>query len=275
MFSQQVVTKFFMADGDAAPVLAGHTDYWSTAESYYGKGCFRQVALFSTRPDELCDEEIAATDKADPPTVEAEGQQAPEVGESEPIAAAPPSPEPGPPVVESVVTDRSREAEMPVAPAELDEPRVVVSDPVQPILEMPPAPKPDQKLAPGEIDVLPLPVREETVEDSTQFGMFADQPVTSPRGTPQAESGTEYQEGFAQQGPYGVPSGHSMRYVDPKDLVRQRAIERAENRRMRIEARKWLGYDPLRPAVNPLPYFTTDAMRPAFIVVPLVVRDER
>ena len=275
MFSQQVVSKFFMADGGATPVLASGTDYWSTAESYYGEGCFTQMACFSATPDELHGEEIAVADKADRPSVEAERQQAPEVDKSEPIVAAPVPPEPGPPVVESLVMDMSQEAEVPVAPAELNEARAVVSDTVEPVLDVPATPKPDQELAPGEIDVLPLPLREEVVDGFPQFDVFPNEPVAPPRGRPQAEPGTENRGGFVQQDQYGVPPGHSTRYADPKDLVRQRAVERAENRRMRIEARKWLGYDSLRPAVNAMPYTSGDSMRPAFIVVPFVVRAER
>ena len=94
---------------------------------------------------------------------------------------------------------------------------------------------------------------------------------TSPRHTLQLRP----REESADQNRYDVPSDHASRYVDPSDLVRQRAVERAENRRMRIEARKWLGYDPLRPAVNAMPYTSSSNIRPALVVIPFVVADER
>jgi hypothetical protein len=275
MVSQQVVSKLFMSDGDATPVLAGQTDYWSTAESYYCAGCFRPVAFLTAIPDESRDHKAVATDEADAASIDVEAQPVPEAIESERIVAVDAPPEPEPPAVEPGATGMGQEAEASVVPVEPDETPIVVSDTIEPGTEMFAAPEPDQKLAPGEIDVLPLPLREEVVGDPPQFGVFADEPATPFRGRPQAEPRSGNQEGFAQQGAYGVPPGHSMRYVDPMDLVRQRAVERAENRRLRIEARKWLGYDPLRPAVNAMPYTSGVDIRPAFVVVPFVVRDER
>ncbi len=45
------------------------------------------------------------------------------------------------------------------------------------------------------------------------------------------------------------------RHDDPKQAVRRNAEYRAAQRRMRLESQKWYGYSPLRPTVNPTPWF--------------------
>ena len=60
-------------------------------------------------------------------------------------------------------------------------------------------------------------------------------------------------------------------YADSAEAVRRRAEIRAEERRRRIEARKWLGYSPLRPPVGATPFMGGDSTRPAIIIVPYVV----
>jgi hypothetical protein len=64
-----------------------------------------------------------------------------------------------------------------------------------------------------------------------------------------------------------VPSYESRRYVEAQDLLRRRAVIKAEERRRRIELRKWLGYMPLRPAVQALPYTVGDRVPPTVILV--------
>jgi hypothetical protein len=39
-----------------------------------------------------------------------------------------------------------------------------------------------------------------------------------------------------------------------RDYIRRRAQEKAEARQARIEGMRWLGYSPLRPTVNAVPY---------------------
>jgi len=62
-------------------------------------------------------------------------------------------------------------------------------------------------------------------------------------------------------------------YADSAEAVRRRAEIRAEERRRRIEARKWLGYSPLRPPVGAMPFTEGYGRRPAVIIVPIVVHD--
>jgi hypothetical protein len=70
-----------------------------------------------------------------------------------------------------------------------------------------------------------------------------------------------------------LPFYEPKRYVDPAEAVQRRAEIRAEERRRRIEARKWLGYSPLRPPVSATPFTEGDSRRPAVIIIPYVVHD--
>jgi hypothetical protein len=273
MFSQQVVSKVYMADDDATAVLADSTEHWSSAERYYGRGCFRHVPLSSARTDDPAhDGLLAAVDQIDPLAADAGARPAPERNDVDPI---PVPPEPAPELAQPAATEMTPDVVLPAAPPQPAAPQLITSDAVEPGLENRAADELESTPAPSEIDVLPLPTREVVVEGPSGFGVFEDEPGGLPRGTASSGPGGEADEDYAHQGPYQMPPGHSMRYVDPMDLVRRRAIERAENRRRRIEARKWLGYDPLRPAVNAMPYTTGDGVRPAFVVVPFVIRDER
>ncbi len=71
----------------------------------------------------------------------------------------------------------------------------------------------------------------------------------------------------------GNPPSDSRRRLDAQDLVRRRAAQKAEERRRRIEVRKWLGYSPLRPSVGAVPFMGGDSPRPTFILVPYAVDD--
>ncbi len=64
-----------------------------------------------------------------------------------------------------------------------------------------------------------------------------------------------------------APHSHDLRYIDPEQLIRERAIERGRQRERRLEARRWLGYSPLRPPVQASP-FTSGEPRPIVVFVP-------
>jgi len=72
---------------------------------------------------------------------------------------------------------------------------------------------------------------------------------------------------------YPMVSSYEPRsYADSAEAVRRRAEMRAEERHRRIEARKWLGYSPLRPPVG-APFTDGYGRQPAVIIVPIVVHD--
>jgi hypothetical protein len=70
------------------------------------------------------------------------------------------------------------------------------------------------------------------------------------------------------------PPQTESHYPTPEELVRRRAIERAELRRRRLEAQRMMGYSPLRPTVTAMPYTTTPPPRRWIIVMPVVVEKE-
>ena len=279
MFSQQVVSKVYIADAEGQVLAAGHTDYWSTAESYYGQGHFQPAAFFCacSGPPERGAETAETNSVVIPPATDdvedvAEPEDAAPAAATAPVAAAPVPEDPAPPVADSV-PEVTPEPQPLLAPAQPAEPAAVVSDPVQPLLEAPAASEPEQKLAPGEIDVLPLPMPSQSNE-----GVAASDSEKSPRRPAPPQIRMDRRDGTPESYSYDsdAASPHMTPHrVSPEELVRQRAIERAKNRRLRIETRKWLGYDPLRPAVNAMPYTTTRETRPAYIIVPMVAGDQQ
>lgn len=68
-----------------------------------------------------------------------------------------------------------------------------------------------------------------------------------------------------------LPEYQPNRYLDPAEAVQRRAQMRAEERRRRIEAWKWMGYSPSRPPVSATPFTEGSNRRPAVIIVPYVV----
>jgi hypothetical protein len=75
--------------------------------------------------------------------------------------------------------------------------------------------------------------------------------------------------------PTSADAASSMPRLDPQTLVRQRAVAKAEQRRLRIEARNWLGYLPTRPPVPSTPFTSGDSLRPIVVVVPQIMVETR
>lgn len=67
---------------------------------------------------------------------------------------------------------------------------------------------------------------------------------------------------------YNATADRGSRYATPADLVRERAIARGEQRRQRVETRKWLGISPLRPTVDSTPYSMVEQPAQLLLVVP-------
>jgi len=118
--------------------------------------------------------------------------------------------------------------------------------------------------------ILPPPAKrvpsEHTVEDEPVRADYARTPsnIAPPFGHP-----------YVPPTLTGVSPTESKQYVDPQELVRQRAARKAEERRRRIEARKWLGYSPLRPPVSAVPIMGGGSPHPTVILVPYVVDDRK
>jgi hypothetical protein len=119
-------------------------------------------------------------------------------------------------------------------------------------------------------EVLPPPAPDvEPRVGGDNFGKFADEPsyTAPPRSSirPPLPAGMAAPAGRTY---LDATAGQSSRYATPSDLVRDRAVARGEQRRQRIETRKWLGISPLRPAVDSTPYTTVEQPAQLLLVVP-------
>lgn len=143
-----------------------------------------------------------------------------------------------------------------------------------PAAELPEAPEP-QLAGPGidvgeTAEVLPPPAPDATPRaDRGDFGSLAEDRAgdAAPRSSIRAPmpaslpapSNSRY---------FDATAGYDSRYLTPADLVRERAIARGEQRRQRIETRKWLGVSPLRPTIDPTPYTMVQPQTQLLLVAP-------
>jgi len=72
-----------------------------------------------------------------------------------------------------------------------------------------------------------------------------------------------------------LPFYEGKRYLDPAVAVQRRAQMRADERRRRIEAWKWLGQSPSRPSVSATPFMEGNSGRPAAFIIPYYVVHDR
>ena len=70
---------------------------------------------------------------------------------------------------------------------------------------------------------------------------------------------------------YEAAAAPAARPLTPQEAVQQRAAQRDQQRRQRIEARRWIGYEPSRPAVSPMPYMSSTAWQPMVVVIPRAI----
>jgi hypothetical protein len=125
---------------------------------------------------------------------------------------------------------------------------------------------------PGAAEVLPPPTPEKEPRPSVaQFGAFDEQPSSSP--PPTATPRAPLPPSIALPGERRYPevaSSDDGRYATTADLIRERAVARGEQRRQRVETRKWLGTSPLRPSVSASPYTAVEEPQQLLLVVPHV-----
>ncbi|MCU0981408.1 MAG: hypothetical protein MUF25_19835, partial [Pirellulaceae bacterium] len=141
----------------------------------------------------------------------------------------------------------------------------------EPAAEMPEVSAPefadDRLTADHDAEVLPPPAPDvEPRVGGDSFGQFADDAssVARPRSSVRAPLPPSIPAAVGRTY-LDATAGQSSRYVTPSDLVRERAVARGEQRRQRIETRKWLGISPLRPAVDSTPFSTVE--QPAQLIL--------
>jgi hypothetical protein len=144
----------------------------------------------------------------------------------------------------------------------------------EPVAAMPEVSTPelagDRPTADNAAEVLPPPAPDVNPRvGGDSFGQFVDDAssVARPRSSVRAPLPPSI-PATAGRTYLDATSGQSSRYVTPSDLVRERAVARGEQRRQRIETRKWLGISPLRPAVDSTPFSTVEQPAQLILVVP-------
>lgn len=282
MFAQQVAHKFSAASEDNQVGSVGGLELFCSAEDYYLAGHFQPTAAESV------------TSEAPPALAESNVEPAPAMAQPQPTEvrepaaeSADPAPAPAPevapdesaPAAPQLASDESpateAQAETP-AEAALPSVPVVEAVPTEPAANMPeltaPAPAKAAPLNADATEVLPPPPPEKELRRAvSQFGTFDERPAqVAPPRTP---SRAPLPATVVVPGERTYPemtTADAGRYVSPAELVRERAVERGEQRRQRIEIRKWLGIIPLRPSVTDIPYTTVEEPQQLLLVVPHV-----
>lgn len=249
MVSQETVSRIAIEDEqpDDARLTAQST--WSTAEGYY-------------RATEVSHLQLAAAENDRPETPETLTSTNDQITQ---VTQVPDGDNPttayGPEPTQAEQQDHASDAEdVHLHPRELVQGEAPSPNPV--------VPEPETS-----VDILPVPPKPTPVPDTTVVAGSEDRPggASLPRTRVEMPAPTEPPAVAPVRpvAPHYDPSHYSG--IDPARLVQERALLRAEERRKRIEAWKWMGYSPLRPPVGATPFMQGDNRRPAVIVVPYVV----
>jgi hypothetical protein len=267
MFAQEMVSRISSA-GDQPAVLAGVGSHrvWQSAESFYQShpGVFRSntpepsvVAL--TDPVESAVAEYPVHETAEPTLAQPATIPSPDL-----VAVMAQNP------FESLSGPSSDASPVDSAPPETEESSVF--DPYQvamadeaPPVERRPASIPDLEQS-GQ-GVLPPPADRIPDLDGEDAELLLPPWQRRPMGSP-----SDFADARGTSPPT-IAGAHSdaMRYASPEQLVRERGIERGQQLQRRLEARRWLGYSPLRPPVVGSPFTSGDQMRPVVVFVPRTV----
>ncbi len=290
MFAQEMVSRISSAgDHPVATAGASHRS-WLSAESYYREhpGVFRNdppepLAMPLTGSDEPAVAESPVEAAAAPTVIQPEEPPSPELvavmapNPFESLAGPPSDDAPTDMVVPEVVSAETS-VDQPNTPdvgessdsgesAFLDTNRFAMAAEA-PAVERRPASIPD--LEPGDVNVLPPPADRRPDLDGVDADVLLPPWQRRPAGSP-----SDFVDSTPARGPApSVAAGASpdgMRYATPEQLVRERGIERGQQLQRRLEARRLLGYSPLRPPVQASPFTSGDPIRPVVVFVPRTV----
>ncbi len=256
--------------------LAG-LELYCSAEGYYLAGRFQPLAAKSDTP------QAAASSWA--PNVEPElaGSQPPR-DDATAVLALPSDPAPEPVAETSDPLEPTSEVMAAASPAAEPESTAATEEPppvnssaeaatqetAAEIAQLAPPPSAEGTSASADAaEVLPPPAAEKEPRSSVpEFGAFADEPSSrAPSRTPRLPATIALP---GERTYRDAPAYSAGRYAGSSDLVRERALERGEQRRQRIEIRKWLGISPLRPSVSANPYTSVEEPQQLILVVPHV-----
>jgi hypothetical protein len=293
MFAQQAAHKVSAASEDKQVSSLAGVELFCSAEGYYLAGRFTGstpakessaaspalpaedvqplVAASAPPPDAALPQPEPTADTAPPALELAAAAETPAVPAVVPAVETPAVPAAETPVEASVAADLVPE---PAAPEPPMPDALVGAESKEPTAEMPevtaPEPAGEALSADHAAEVLPPPAPDaEPRVGGDKFGKFADDPahVDPPRSSvrPPLPASALPSDGRTY---LDATAGQGSRYVTPSDLVRDRAVARGEQRRQRIETRKWLGISPLRPAVDSTPFTAVEQPAQLLLVVP-------
>ncbi len=290
MFAQQAAHRFSAASEDNQVGSLSGLALFCSAENYYLAGHFQPPAEESSTPDvpsPSAEPNDAVAVAETPAVAEAPSQDAnePTAEPADPTPELPPA-DSAPPAAPQLVSDEPPATPPATAAAEETPPLIPIAEasPAEPAAdavadgaaEMPEiAAAESPKDAPAGADsteILPLPAPEQAPRPAANtFGAFDENaPHAAPPRTPsRAPLPTTIALPADHPYPHITPAD-AGRYVSPAELVRERAVERGEQRRQRIETRKWLGIIPLRPSVTAVPYTTVEEPQQLILVAPHV-----
>lgn len=294
MFAQQTAHKFSAASEDQQVGSLAGIELFCSAEGYYLAGHYQPATVESEVPvstppspdsnDEpvLIAAETPPASPSEPPAEPAASPAEPATSPAEPAASpaesekpaddsVPPTPqlvsdEPPPMEAEPAPTAEENPASVPLAEATPAQPAADASEPKAPeSVDAPP-------LNAAVTEVLPPPTPEQEPRSSgSEFGAFDESPsYVAPTRTPSRPPRPATIAMPGDRTYFDAASADAGRYVTPADLVRERAVSRGEQRRQRIETRKWLGISPLRPTVAAIPYTRVEEPQQLLLVAPRV-----
>jgi hypothetical protein len=271
MFAQEQISRFSMAGDQPAALASASNRSWQSAESFYqGHPGIYRVESVSVLAEPATEDLVESTSGEAP--VEAfvariEAQPEPLASEEpvvleEPVSIAAHSPDEGMSAATNGAEASSTDGLM-----VQDTFRVaMVEEP--PVIERRPATIPplDQR----ELPELPPPATSSPDLDRVDPELLLP-PWQRTSGRTRADVAESALD--RHHLPTFAPSAHSdvTRYIDPAELVRQRGIERGQQLQRRLEARRLLGYSPLRPPVQASPFTSSDAFRPVVVLLPRTV----
>lgn len=290
MFAQEMVSRISSAGDQPVTTASVSHRSWLSAESYYREhpGVFRSdspapPAMPLTDPAESAVAEYPVEAAAEPTATQPEESPSPElvaVMAPNPFESLsePPNDDAPAEIVSPEVVSTEPTADLSGAPhvaesseietsTALDSYRIAMAAEAPPV-ERRPASIPD--LEQNDRGVLPPPADRVPELDELDADVLLPPWQRRPAGSP-----SDFVDSTPTRGSIPAPASGSYvdgtRYASPEQLVRERGIERGQQLQRRLEARRLLGYSPLRPPVQASPFTSGDSIRPVVVFVPRTV----
>ena len=296
MVAQEMVSRASTADEPRADASRPAQEAWRSAEAFYQSSSLARQMFAQVQPKPLTTQLADAEAVAEPQpgaTTAFDPTKPATIPSQRPMAIVAQSPHPGYTESWNANGYSQSEAESPyssttdpgactesssataiaasTSPVELGDEETVsiaLADERPPIGDREAAPPDETEL--DHADMLPPPALRKAQPDTIKADALL------PPWQDAFASGPFDNDAPPADGAMGEPAArnsfpHDARYIDPGQLVRERAIERGQQRQQRLDARRRLGYSPLRPPVQASPFTSGDQLRPIVVLMPAIV----